>query len=66
MKEARLARQHSHDVLETAELKGGEETSDARVGAEEGLTTKGQRGILEGDRTVLYLDCDGGYTNVHI
>ena len=35
-------------------------------GAEEGLTTKGQRGILEGDRTVLYLDCDGGYPTLYV
>lgn len=32
----------------------------------EGLTTEGQRGIVEGDGTFVHLDCSRGYMVVHI
>ena len=42
------ARQRSHDVLETAELKDGEETSDARVWGGGGADYKRAEGNFGG------------------
>ena len=50
---------HLHDILEKA--KGKQIGGCQGLGSGEGLTTKGHRGIFEGDGTVVYLDSGGCY-----